>query len=62
MNKPRVTAETLRARVCHGWAFRVHTGDQVQAIKHYLETGDVTDHFPYKNLHQALVVEKGHIW
>lgn len=51
----KVTPETLRGRVCHGWAFRTHTTAEKAAIRHYLDTGEVWDAFPYKNLHEAMM-------
>lgn len=30
-----------------GWAFRDLPKEQKEAIRHYLETGEVTEHFPY---------------
>lgn len=44
--------QRIRVRVVHGWAFRQHSEAEKQAIHHYLDTGEVLEDFPYKQLHQ----------
>jgi hypothetical protein len=51
----KISQETLRGRVCHGWAFSDHTQEEKDAIKHYLETGEVLESFPYKSIHKIML-------
>lgn len=46
-----------RQHVCHGWAFRRLPQKEVEAVLLYLETGEVTEDFPYKAVH-AMVEER----
>lgn len=47
MNAPkRGSAELKRQREWHGWAFRNYTEDQKNAIRHYIKTGEITEHLP----------------
>ncbi len=45
----RGTPQLERQREMHGWSFRDHTPEQVEAIKHYIETGEKLEAFPYRD-------------
>ncbi|MFD0208908.1 hypothetical protein ACFVH9_07205 [Streptomyces hirsutus] len=48
--------EARRARVVRGWAFREWTREERQAIRHYLDTGEMIEGFPgsYRELHETV--------
>lgn len=42
-----------RQREWHGWAFREYAPKQVQAIRHYIETGEKTEDLPGRTVVQV---------
>lgn len=55
----KAEAELLRLRsaVVKGWAFRSLPEEQNEAIRHYLDTGEMTEDFPYEHMHQHFFPE-----
>lgn len=46
-----VKEKRRRNSVVHGWAFREHTKEEKDAIRHYLDTGEVLNTLPEQYVH-----------
>lgn len=45
----KVNPKLARQRQWHGWAFRGYTDAQVNAIRHYIKTGEVLEDLPHRD-------------
>jgi plasmid replication initiation protein len=51
MTKKEIDERKYRGRIVHGWAFRSHTQQEIDGIRHYLATGD-SSNLPERYLNQ----------